>query len=214
MLSWSLDEVPEHHGHVRGVGGFVNPTAFFGVPIPVKRKNKEAEMRDSLDNILAEQKEKIIAKQNEKMERLLNEQNAMWMERFNLLQKNMGFESSPLLDPIRKEGDSEKGSCSNVIRDKNLMTAPPKPEIQVTIRKRVDLERVGEELEEDDDMVGEDKVEEEKIEVHVKDSVPKKLKRVAKNASKKAGDECIVDLTHSVNYLYTIYYPISFSPLM
>ncbi|XP_061988645.1 uncharacterized protein LOC133712759 [Rosa rugosa] len=118
---------PEYPGRVRGVGGFVKPSAYFHLP---KRPmlNVEDSVRVSVKKILAEEKENIIAQERAKweleMERQIARERAAWEERFQKLEamvkgKEMPADSPKPVTPLNDLG-SGQGSCSRLLEQAGL----------------------------------------------------------------------------------------------
>ncbi|XP_040361866.1 uncharacterized protein LOC121049252 [Rosa chinensis] len=135
---------PEYPGRVRGVGGFVKPSAYFHLP---KRQmlNVEDSVRVSVKKILAEEKENIIAQERAKweleMEQQIARERAVWEERFQKLEamvngKEMPADSPKPMTPLNDLG-SGQGSCSRQFEKDGLKAIEIKA--AKTAKKKLDL---------------------------------------------------------------------------
>ncbi|XP_040374653.1 uncharacterized protein LOC121052830 [Rosa chinensis] len=135
---------PEYPGRVRGVGGFVKPSAYFHLP---KRQmlNVEDSVRVSVKKILAEEKENIIAQERAKweleMEQQIARERAAWEERFQKLEamvngKEMPADSPKPVTPLNDLG-SGQGSCSRQLEKAGLKAI--EIEAAKTAKKKLDL---------------------------------------------------------------------------
>ncbi|XP_062018080.1 uncharacterized protein LOC133734442 [Rosa rugosa] len=107
---------PEHAGRVRGVGGYINPNAYFHLP-KRRKESLEATVRVSVQKILAEEREKIVDEAREKIieeakEKIIAEERAYWSAKFAHLEAKVNGKERDGNGTVAHGYVSGQGSCS------------------------------------------------------------------------------------------------------